>query len=429
MVRWSRSLEKLAPAGEKQDIAFRKKNRMPTRARWPLWLHPLFVMSPQWTIFSLYAMGPWWTITPSTGYFKVFSCLEPLQQLLFPPGTWLSWLPGLHGSFPFSKSVITSSSLCWNSPFILVLHSFVLCPLNPSFASNSFSLFLSFPWPEPTITGERSGLLGNPECLPSSFYETTSNRPKQHAPKSSSLVFLRGLATPMKTGPGFPVIQAPAGPWDTLHYPTLHRYQRQSLLRVCFPSILLAQILRPHVQFIAPLIPRAFQRSWGHSSFCHWPVWLWSSLSPFQFWFSHQWNARVGLVISGFTSNHGHHPSQLSHPLNDSWLNGHEFEQTLGHSDRQGSLVCCSPLGHRFGHNLATWISTTRHTDMLIEAQNISGTSPKKWTGVSCGECMWDSGVLDVQTLLLYIQPALQWVLLCTVAGICSDGSAPFLQL
>ena len=28
-------------------------------------------------------------------------------------------------------------------------------------------------------------------------------------------------------------------------------------------------------------------------------------------------------------------------------LNGHEFEQTLGHSGRQGSLVCCSPWGHR----------------------------------------------------------------------------------
>ena len=25
------------------------------------------------------------------------------------------------------------------------------------------------------------------------------------------------------------------------------------------------------------------------------------------------------------------------------WLNGHEFEQTLGDSERQGSLVCCSP--------------------------------------------------------------------------------------
>ena len=25
------------------------------------------------------------------------------------------------------------------------------------------------------------------------------------------------------------------------------------------------------------------------------------------------------------------------------WLNGHEFEQTLGDSEGQGSLVCCSP--------------------------------------------------------------------------------------
>ena len=26
-------------------------------------------------------------------------------------------------------------------------------------------------------------------------------------------------------------------------------------------------------------------------------------------------------------------------------LNGHEYEQTLGESDRQGSLACCSPWG------------------------------------------------------------------------------------
>ena len=26
-------------------------------------------------------------------------------------------------------------------------------------------------------------------------------------------------------------------------------------------------------------------------------------------------------------------------------LNGHEFEQTLGDSDGQGSLVCCNPWG------------------------------------------------------------------------------------
>ena len=28
-------------------------------------------------------------------------------------------------------------------------------------------------------------------------------------------------------------------------------------------------------------------------------------------------------------------------------VNGHEFEQALGVGDRQGSLVCCSPWGHR----------------------------------------------------------------------------------
>ena len=27
------------------------------------------------------------------------------------------------------------------------------------------------------------------------------------------------------------------------------------------------------------------------------------------------------------------------------WLNGHEFEQTLGNGEGQGSLVCCSPWG------------------------------------------------------------------------------------
>ena len=28
-------------------------------------------------------------------------------------------------------------------------------------------------------------------------------------------------------------------------------------------------------------------------------------------------------------------------------LNGHEFEQTLGNGEGQGSLVCCSPWGHQ----------------------------------------------------------------------------------
>ena len=28
-------------------------------------------------------------------------------------------------------------------------------------------------------------------------------------------------------------------------------------------------------------------------------------------------------------------------------LDGHEFEQTLGEDEGQGSLVCCSPRGHK----------------------------------------------------------------------------------
>ena len=35
-------------------------------------------------------------------------------------------------------------------------------------------------------------------------------------------------------------------------------------------------------------------------------------------------------------------------------LSGHEFEQTPGVSEGQGSLVCCSPWGHRVRHNLVT---------------------------------------------------------------------------
>ena len=35
-------------------------------------------------------------------------------------------------------------------------------------------------------------------------------------------------------------------------------------------------------------------------------------------------------------------------------LNGHEFEQTLGDSEGQGNLVCCSPWGCRVRRDLAT---------------------------------------------------------------------------
>ena len=36
------------------------------------------------------------------------------------------------------------------------------------------------------------------------------------------------------------------------------------------------------------------------------------------------------------------------------WLNGHEFEQTLGDGEGQGSLASCSSWGHRVRHDWAT---------------------------------------------------------------------------
>ena len=35
-------------------------------------------------------------------------------------------------------------------------------------------------------------------------------------------------------------------------------------------------------------------------------------------------------------------------------LNGHEFEQTLGDGEGQGSLMCCSPWCCTDGHDLVT---------------------------------------------------------------------------
>ena len=35
-------------------------------------------------------------------------------------------------------------------------------------------------------------------------------------------------------------------------------------------------------------------------------------------------------------------------------LNGQEFEQTPADGEGQGRLACCSPWGHRVGHDLET---------------------------------------------------------------------------
>ena len=47
------------------------------------------------------------------------------------------------------------------------------------------------------------------------------------------------------------------------------------------------------------------------------------------------------------------------------WLNGHEFEQTPEDSEGQGSLVCCSPWGHK-ELNITEWLNNNIHICMYV---------------------------------------------------------------
>ena len=50
------------------------------------------------------------------------------------------------------------------------------------------------------------------------------------------------------------------------------------------------------------------------------------------------------------------------------WLNGHEFEQTPGDDKGQGSLVCCSPWGHK----------------ELDTTERLNNNLVKAWRGAPC---------------------------------------------
>ena len=49
-------------------------------------------------------------------------------------------------------------------------------------------------------------------------------------------------------------------------------------------------------------------------------------------------------------------------------LNGNEFEQTLGDSEGQGILACCSPWGGRVGNHLGS--EQQKHNDRMTERGN-----------------------------------------------------------
>ena len=51
------------------------------------------------------------------------------------------------------------------------------------------------------------------------------------------------------------------------------------------------------------------------------------------------------------------------------WLNGHDFEQTLGECDRQGILACCSPWGRR-KLNSTEWLNNNKSKGVKCKQYN-----------------------------------------------------------
>ena len=65
------------------------------------------------------------------------------------------------------------------------------------------------------------------------------------------------------------------------------------------------------------------------------------------------------------------------------WLNGQEFEQTLGDSEGQGSLACCSPCGHKVGHNLETEQQQREIQDRVVLKSDL-GKNRTVWQRTWC---------------------------------------------
>ena len=89
------------------------------------------------------------------------------------------------------------------------------------------------------------------------------------------------------------------------------------------------------------------------------------------------------------------------------WLNGHEFEQTLGDSERQESLACCSPWSHRVGYD---WVTEQQQqhkklTYVILEAEKSSRSTllagdPEELMGLSS---ILEAGVFRIQEESIFL--------------------------
>ena len=64
------------------------------------------------------------------------------------------------------------------------------------------------------------------------------------------------------------------------------------------------------------------------------------------------------------------------------WLHGHEFEQALGVGDGQGSLVCCSPWGHKES-DTTEWLNWTE-LHRLQPCSGEEGVCITQWSYEPC---------------------------------------------
>ena len=66
------------------------------------------------------------------------------------------------------------------------------------------------------------------------------------------------------------------------------------------------------------------------------------------------------------------------------WLNGHEFEQTPGNSEGQGSLVCCSLWGWKSLALLSYWTATTHPWSPVTLSSTLGGFSSLSQDKFTC---------------------------------------------
>ena len=104
------------------------------------------------------------------------------------------------------------------------------------------------------------------------------------------------------------------------------------------------------------------------------------------------------------------------------WLNGHEFAQTPGAGEGQGSLACCSPWG-REESNTAWWLSDNNACPILcclaLEARKTAGCLPESWVVAEFLRLSCEHAVLSKYQvpswlclpvfLLWYLQGAVSW--------------------